>query len=45
MVVPAREPASLGTTRAGSRVVLRWGGREGKRRLGAAFLLSSVMVA
>ena len=61
MVVPAREPASLGTSHEPARpynrrvgqtllsyevnqsVVLRWGRREGKRRLGAACLLSSVM--
>ena len=63
MVVPASEPASLGTSHEPARpynrrvgqtllsyevnqsVVLRWGRREGKRRLGAACLLSSVMVA
>ena len=60
MVVPAREPASLGTSHEPARpynrrvgqtllsyevnqsVVLRWGRREGKRRQGAACLLSSI---
>ena len=46
MVVPGREPASLGSSQlsydVNKSVVLRWGRREGKRRLGVACLLTSV---